>query len=94
MVSSFENALNNYNVEQYGADKLLPLLVRDQYITTNDKARIKQFYTLYIGSNPAEKRRIYGEDEILDYAKSLYTKGEVSQLAYQYMTALFNYHKR
>ncbi len=94
VVSSFEKALDNYNVEQYGADKLLPLLVRDQYLTTNDKARIKQFYNLYIGKNPAEKRRIYGEKDILDYAESLYTKGEVSQLAYQYMTALFNYHKR
>jgi len=93
VVNSFEKALDNYNVEQYGADKLLPLLVRDQYITTNDMTRIKQFYNLFIGSNPAEKRRVYGEAYILDYAKTLYTKGEVGQLAYQYMTALFNYHK-
>ncbi|MBQ2704731.1 MAG: hypothetical protein IJF58_04200 [Clostridia bacterium] len=93
VVSSFEKALDNYNVEQYGADKLLPLLVRDRYLTTNDMARIKQFYNLFIGKNPAEKLRVYGEKYILDYANSLYTNGEVSQLASQYMAALLNYHK-
>lgn len=92
ITSAFKTALDDYNVEKYGADKLLPLLVQEGFLDYNDVTRIEYFYNSYIGSNPAEKTRIYGKDKILRFANALYTQGMASELAAQFMIALYEYH--
>ena len=92
MVGYFGDAIKKYNIEQYGADKLLLALEKEGYLTSSDISKIKYFYDSYIGDNPAKKRNIYGDDKILRFAEALYTQGMVSELASQYMKALFYYH--
>ncbi len=93
-VSAFKRALDEYNVEKYGADKLLPRLVQEGYIITSESEKIQKFYTDYIGSDPAAKLKKYGESGIRNYISKQLSSGAVSDIAANYMVALFEYHNK
>lgn len=94
LAKEFKSILSSYNVEQYGADKLLPLLLSEQLISSDDVERIKYFYNSYIGSDPAEKSRIYGKDKIISVARAFAEQGMASSVAAEYMVALYNYYNK
>ncbi len=92
--SSFKRALQEYNVEKYGADKLLPRLVQEGYIITSESEKIAKFYNDYIGSDPAAKLKKYGESGIREYIRKQLSNGAIGDMAASYMIALFEYHNK
>ncbi len=94
LAKEFQSTLDSFNVEQYGADKLLPLLLSEQLISSEDVERIKYFYNSYIGNDPAEKTRIYGKDKIISLARAFAREGMASSVAAEFMVALYNYHNK